>query len=1096
MPVRSDLKKVMIIGAGPIVIGQACEFDYSGTQGCRALKSLGIEVVLLNSNPATIMTDPEFADRTYIEPLLPEIAERIIEREKPDALLPTLGGQTALNLAVSLSRSGALERHGVKLIGASLEAIETAEDRGRFKRAMEGAGLLLPRSGYVSNVAEAVALGEQLGYPLVIRSSFTLGGQGSGLVHNMRQLREVARLALARAPAPGGAGAGSGKILIEECLLGWKEFELEVMRDRADNVVIVCSIENFDPLGVHTGDSITVAPAQTLSDRCYQAMRDAALKVMRVIKIEAGGSNIQFAVHPKTGEMRVIEMNPRVSRSSALASKATGFPIAKIATLLAAGLTLDEIPNDITKKTPACFEPTLDYCVVKIPRWAFEKFRSADPRLGTRMKSVGEVMAIGRTFPEALLKGWRALETNDGVLPEAASIADLEPLKEQLREPYADRLRDLFRALAAGERPETLSELTGIDPWFLHQMKRIVDMDRALVERVKRDPEAPWREGMVRDAKRLGLSDRHLAHRLDLNETDVRKRRIAYEITPVMKAVDTCGAEFEAMTPYFYSTYEEENEVPPSDKPRVMILGSGPNRIGQGLEFDYCCVQAALELKGRGYDVLLVNSNPETVSTDYDISTRLYFEPLTAEDVLNVVDAEKPQGVIVQLGGQTPLKLARALHDAGVPLWGTAFDSLDLAENRERFRVLVEKLGLRQPESMGAVSREQALHCARTLGYPVLVRPSYVLGGRGMRVVYEESELEDWLQREALISAEEPVLIDKFLSAALEVDVDAVADGETVLVGAVMEHVEEAGIHSGDSTCVIPPFTLGDEIVAQVVEITERLARALGVKGLLNVQFAVRNDQVFVLEANPRASRTVPFVSKAVGLPLARLAARVMAGERLRDIAPAKAPDAPLVAVKKPVLPFSRFPGEDALLGPEMKSTGEVMGRDLDFGRALAKAHLSSGEPLPEGGRVFLSLRDDDKRSITFMAKTLVDLGYELLATRGTARFLRRNGIQCREVCKVHEGRPNAVDLIEAGEIQLVINTPLGRPSEYDEKAIRQSAVTYGVPVITTVAGALAAVSGMEALSRGPLDVSALQESPQHCWPHRSSPAQAGRVHP
>jgi carbamoyl-phosphate synthase large subunit len=1069
MPVRSDLRKVMIIGAGPIVIGQACEFDYSGTQGCRALKSLGIEVVLLNSNPATIMTDPEFADRTYIEPLLPEIAERIIEREQPDALLPTLGGQTALNLTVQLARRGVLEKHGVKLIGASLEAIETAEDRDRFKRAMQEAGLSLPRSGYVANVAEAVALGEELGYPLVIRSSFTLGGQGSGLVHDRRQLREVARLALAQ--------SGSGAILIEECLVGWKEFELEVMRDRADNVVIVCSIENFDPMGVHTGDSITVAPAQTLSDRCYQEMRDAALRVMRAIKVEAGGSNIQFAVHPDSGEMRVIEMNPRVSRSSALASKATGFPIAKIATLLAAGLTLDEIPNDITRKTPACFEPSLDYCVVKIPRWAFEKFRAADPRLGTRMKSVGEVMAIGRTFPEALLKGWRALENGSGVLPEPAAPAELEKLKAGLREPHAERLRDLFRVLASGVAPEEISVSTGIDPWFLHQMKRVVDFDRALIERVARDPEAPWREGLVREAKRLGISDRHLAARLGLAETDVRRRRLAFDIRPVMKAVDTCGAEFEAETPYFYSTYEEETETPPSTRPRVMILGSGPNRIGQGLEFDYCCVQAALELKGRGYDVLLVNSNPETVSTDYDVSTRLYFEPLTAEDVLNVVDAEQPAGVIVQLGGQTPLKLARALHEAGVPLWGTPFDGLDLAENRERFRALMEKLGVRQPESRSATSREEALACARTLAYPVLVRPSYVLGGRGMRVVYDDAELEDWLQHEALVSPEEPVLVDNFLVGALEVDVDAVADGETVLVGAVMEHIEEAGIHSGDSTCVIPPFTLGEDTVDEIRAITARLAGALGVRGLINVQFAVRNDLVYVLEANPRASRTVPFVSKAVGLPLARLAARVMAGERLADIAPATAADPLLVSVKKPVLPFGRFPGEDTLLGPEMKSTGEVMGRDQDFGRALAKAHLGSGEPLPDGGTVFLSLRDDDKRAITFMAKKLVELGYTLVATRGTARFLGRNGVPCRMVFKVHEGQPHVVDLIEAGAIQLVINTPLGRASGYDEKAIREAAVAYGVPVITTVAGALAAVSGLEALARGPLEVTALQDA-------------------
>jgi carbamoyl-phosphate synthase large subunit len=1070
MPVRPDLRKVLVLGAGPIVIGQACEFDYSGTQACRALRALGIEVVLLNSNPATIMTDPEFADRTYIEPLLPEIAERILEKEKPDALLPTLGGQTALNLAVALAHDGALERHGVRLIGASLEAIETAEDRDRFKKAMEAAGLSLPRSGYATSVAEAVALGESLGYPLVIRSSFTLGGAGSGLVFDMRSLRAQARAGIAASP--------NGSILIEECLLGWKEFELEVMRDRADNCVVVCSIENFDPMGVHTGDSITVAPAQTLTDRCYQDLRDAALKVMRAIKVEAGGSNVQFAVHPASGEVRVIEMNPRVSRSSALASKATGFPIAKIAAMLAAGLTLDEIPNDITRKTPACFEPTLDYCVVKIPRWAFEKFRVTDPRLGTRMKSVGEVMAIGRTFPEALLKGYRALESGDGTLPGPAAPLELEALRESLRIPSPDRLRDLFRALAAGEPPDALAALTGIDPWFLDQMRRVVELDATLAGRAADDPEAPWREGLVLAAKRLGISDRHLARRLGLAEREVRARRLAAGIRPVMKAVDTCGAEFEAVTPYFYSTYEEESEVPGSTRPRVVILGSGPNRIGQGLEFDYCCVQAALELKGRGFDVLLVNSNPETVSTDYDVSSRLYFEPLTLEDVLNVVDAERPAGVIVQLGGQTPLKLARALHEAGVPLWGTPFDGLDLAENRERFRGLVESLGMRQPEALSAASREEALAGAERLGYPVLVRPSYVLGGRGMRVVYAPADLEEWLAREALVSAEEPVLLDKFLEGALEVDVDAVADHETVLVAAIMEHIEEAGIHSGDSTCVIPPFTLGEDTQRTVRDMTVRLARALGVRGLINVQFAVRNDQVFVLEANPRASRTVPFVSKAVGLPLARLAARVMAGERLSDIAPPTAPQASLVSVKKPVLPFARFPGEDAVLGPEMKSTGEVMGRDLDFGRALAKAHLGSGEPLPASGAVFVSVRDDDKRAITFMAKKLVELGYRLVATRGTARFLRLNGVPCAEVFKVHEGRPHVVDLMENGEIQMVINTPLGRASEYDEKAIRERAVALGVPVVTTVAGALATVSGIEALRRGPLDVAALQEAP------------------
>ena len=1061
MPKRTDIHKILILGAGPIVIGQACEFDYSGTQGCRALKALGYEVVLLNSNPATIMTDPEFADHTYVEPLLPSIAERIIEKERPDALLPTLGGQTALNLAVALAHAGVLEKYGVQLIGASLAAIETAEDRDLFKKAMEKAGMQLPKSGYATTVADAVALGEQLGYPLVIRSSFTLGGQGSGLVYDRRHLREAARMGIAASP--------NGSILIEECLLGWKEFELEVMRDRHDNVVIVCSIENFDPMGVHTGDSITVAPAQTLSDRCYQDMRDASLRIIRAIKIEAGGCNIQFAVNPTNGEMRVIEMNPRVSRSSALASKATGFPIAKISAMLAAGLTLDEIPNDITKKTPACFEPSLDYCVVKIPRWAFEKFRVTDRRLGTRMKSVGEVMAIGRTFPEAMLKGWRALETGGDVLPEPAADHEVEALQHTLREPSPERLRDIFRLLAAGQRPEEIAEVTGIDPWFLHQMRRITDFDRELHG-------SEWDVDTLRAAKRLGFSDRHLARRWGLGEMELRRRRLEAGIVPVMKAVDTCGAEFQAETPYFYSTYEDECEVPEATRPRILIIGSGPNRIGQGLEFDYCCVQAALELKSRGFDVLLVNSNPETVSTDYDVSSRLYFEPLTAEDVLNIVDREQPMGVIVQLGGQTPLKLARALHEAGVPILGTPYDGLDLAENRSRWRDLVTGLGLKQPESRIASTREESVTCAEQLGYPVLVRPSYVLGGRGMRVVYDRSDLEEWLKREALVSADEPVLIDKFLEGALEVDVDAVADGESVLVGAVMEHIEEAGIHSGDSTCVIPPFTLGESTVAEVRAITARLARALGVRGLMNVQYAVRLGEIYVLEANPRASRTVPFVSKAVGVPLARLAARVMAGERLADIRPAET-EPRMISVKKPVLPFSRFPGEDALLGPEMKSTGEVMGRDLDFGRALAKAHLGAGEALPASGNVLLSVRDDDKRAITFMAKKLVELGYGLVATRGTARFLGRNGIPVREVFKVHEGRPHVADLIENGEIQMVINTPLGRASEYDEQAIRERAVAMGVPVVTTLAGAQVTVAGLEAMRRGPLDVTSLQES-------------------
>ncbi len=1073
MPVTPGLRRVLVLGAGPIVIGQACEFDYSGTQGCRALRSLGLEVVLLNSNPATIMTDPETADRTYVEPLLPEVAERVIERERPDALLPTLGGQTALNLAVALARGGVLERHGVRLIGASLEAIETAEDRERFKAAMLGAGLELPRSGCATTVAAALALGETLGFPLVVRASFTLGGAGSGLVHDRRALREAARLGIAASPA--------GSVLVEEYLAGWQEFEFEVMRDRRDNCVVVCSIENVDPMGVHTGDSITVAPAQTLSDRDLQRLRDAALAAMRAVRVEAGGSNVQFALHPATGELRVIEMNPRVSRSSALASKATGFPIAKIAALLAAGLTLEEIPNDITRVTPACFEPALDYCVVKIPRWAFEKFPAADRRLGTRMKSVGETMGIGRTFPEALLKAWRALERGDDDLPGPGppwTEEERAARRDALTVPQPERLRDLFQALAAGEPPDTLARVTGIAPWFLHQFARVVRMDASLAAAAARGPEAPWREGLVRAAKRLGLSDRRVARGLGLDEAAVRRRRLAAGIVPAMKAVDTCAAEFPAVTPYFYSTYEDEDEVPPSGRPRVVVIGSGPNRIGQGLEFDSCCVQAALELRERGYDVVMVNSNPETVSTDYDVSTRLYFEPLTAEDVLNVVEREHPAGVIVQLGGQTSLALARTLHAAGVPLWGTPWDGLDRAENRARFRELVAGLGLRQPESLTAATVAEARAAAERLGWPVLVRPSYVLGGRGMRVVHGPRELEAWLEAEARVSAAEPVLLDRFLEGAIEVDVDAVADGERVLVGAVMEHVEEAGIHSGDSTCVIPPFTLGPATIAEVHRITAVLARALGVRGLLNVQLAVRDDRVYVLEANPRASRTVPFASKAVGLPLARLAARVMAGERLADIAPERAPVGRLVSVKKPVLPFARFPGEDARLGPEMKSTGEVMGRDLDLGRALAKAHLGAGEPLPTAGTVFLSVRDSDKRAITFMARQLVDLGYALVATRGTARFLAGHGVACRQVCKVHEGRPNAVDLIENGEIRLVLNTPHGRESESDGRAIRARAVALGIPVITTLAGAIAAVSGMAALRRGPLDVAALQEAP------------------
>ncbi|HKA24011.1 MAG TPA: carbamoyl-phosphate synthase large subunit [Candidatus Eisenbacteria bacterium] len=1066
MPRRDDLHKILLIGSGPIVIGQACEFDYSGTQACRALRGAGYEVVLVNSNPATIMTDPDVADRTYVEPLTLEVLERVIERERPDALLPTLGGQTALNLAVDLANRGVLEKYGVELIGASLWAIETAEDRDRFKQTVLKAGCEVPRSGYAHSMEEAKRLGEEIGFPLVVRASFTLGGLGSATVWAESELEHAVARGLSASPV--------GRILLEEYLAGWQEFELEVMRDRRDNVVIVCSIENFDPMGIHTGDSITVAPAQTLSDRDYQRMRDAAQRIMRAIQVDAGGSNIQFAVNPRDGRMLVIEMNPRVSRSSALASKATGFPIAKISALLAVGYTLDEIPNDITKKTPACFEPALDYCVVKIPRWAFEKFPAADPVLGTRMKSVGEIMAIGRTFPEALLKGLRSLELDGSAkgLGQAAGEEDLPALREQLRLPTWQRIRQLWAALAVGEPPMEVSRYTAIDPWFLHQIQRVTDLENEIREQGTIEALDP---DTLRRAKRLGLGDAHLAHLTGAREAEVRARRLALGIRPVYKAVDTCAAEFDAETPYFYSTYEEENEARPGGGQKVMILGSGPNRIGQGIEFDYCCVQAAFALRDAGFEVVLVNSNPETVSTDYDVSTRLYFEPLTLEDVLHIVDTEKPEGVIVQLGGQTPLKLARGLDEAGVPLWGTSFDDIDRAENRARFADVVRELGLRQPANATASTREQALTEAQRLGYPVLARPSYVLGGRGMRVVYDRGQLASLLE-EMPPSAEEPVLLDEFLEGAIEVDVDALSDGTETLVAAVLEHIEEAGIHSGDSSCVIPPYSLGEEMVERIHEATKALAAKLRVRGLLNVQFAVRGQALYVLEANPRASRTVPFVSKAVGIPLAQWAALVLSGKTLRELNAIDIPEPKLVSVKKPVLPFNRFPGEDSLLGPEMKSTGEVMGRDVDFGYAFAKAHAGAGESLPTGGTVFLSLRDEDKRPALFLARKLADFGFHLLATRGTWRFLTMNGIECERVFKVNEGSPNVVERIAAGSVHLVINTPLGRESLFDEKAIRAAAVAHGVPCVTTIQGATAAVAAIESQIRRALDVRHLQE--------------------
>jgi carbamoyl-phosphate synthase large subunit len=1074
MPRRDDLERILILGSGPIVIGQACEFDYSGTQACRALRAAGYKVILVNSNPATIMTDPEVADATYVEPLTPEIVERVIEKEKPQALLPTLGGQTALNLAVTLARSGVLEKHGVELIGASLTAIETAEDRDLFKQTVIAAGCEVPESGYAHSIEEARRFAKEIGFPLVVRASFTLGGLGSATVWAEGELDHAVTRGLAASPV--------GRLLIEEYLAGWQEFELEVMRDRNDNVVVVCSIENFDPMGIHTGDSITVAPAQTLSDADYQRMREAAKRIMRAIKVEAGGSNIQFAVDPRDGRMRVIEMNPRVSRSSALASKATGFPIAKISALLAVGFTLDEIPNDITRKTPACFEPAIDYCVVKIPRWAFEKFPAADPILGTRMKSVGEVMAIGRTFPEALLKGLRSLELDGGAPASALGEEDLPALREQLRLPTWQRLRQLWAALAVGEAPMDVHRYTAIDPWFLHQMQRVTKIENEVREI---GALAGLDDDLLRRAKRLGLSDRHLGSLTGASEETVRTRRIAAGIVPVFKAVDTCAAEFDAETPYFYSTYEEEDEARPGPGRKALILGSGPNRIGQGIEFDYCCVEAALALRDAGFEVVLINSNPETVSTDYDVSDRLYFEPLTLEEVRNVIDRERPDGVIVQLGGQTPLKLARGLAEAGVPLWGTAFDDIDRAENRARFSEVVRELGLTQPANATATTAAEAVREAERLGYPVLARPSYVLGGRGMRILYDRPSLEALLV-EMPASTEEPLLLDQFLEGAIEVDVDALADGTDVLVAAVMEHIEEAGIHSGDSSCVLPAFSLGEEMVGRIREATASLARRLNVRGLLNVQFAVRGQTLYVLEANPRASRTVPFVSKAIGVPLARWAALVIAGKSLRELNALTVPEPTLVSIKKPVLPFNRFPGEDSLLGPEMKSTGEVMGRDVDFGRAFLKAHAGAGEALPSGGTAFLSLRDEDKRGALFLARRLADLGFRLLATRGTARFLAMHGIECERIHKVNEGHPNVVDRIAGGEVHLVINTPLGRASQFDEKSIRTAAVTHGVTCVTTLQGAQAAVAAIESQRQGRLEVRSLQET---------EPALAGESH-
>ncbi len=1061
MPKRTDLKRVLIIGSGPIVIGQACEFDYSGTQACKALKQEGIEVILVNSNPATIMTDPELADRTYVEPLTVEILTAIIERERPQALLPTVGGQTALNLTVDLAAAGVLEKYGVELIGAKLEAIKVAEDRLLFKQAMDEIGLIMPKARFVRTMAEALEASEEIDFPIICRPSFTLGGTGGGIAFNNEEFEEIVERGLAASPI--------SEILVEESIIGWKEFELEVMRDLADNVVIICSIENFDAMGVHTGDSITVAPAQTLTDREYQMMRDAAIKIIRKVGVETGGSNIQFAVNPKDGCLRVIEMNPRVSRSSALASKATGFPIAKIAAKLAIGYTLDEIPNDITKKTPASFEPTIDYVVVKIPKWAFEKFPGVEPTLGTQMKSVGEVMAIGRTFKEAFLKGVRSLERGGSV---SVAQVDDETLRRKLIIPNSERIHYLHAAFERSWTVDELYELTGIDPWFLTQLRQIVDLQQEIAQ----ETVGSLTPALLRTAKRFGFSDARLAELLRSDEDTIRALRKRTGIVPVYKRVDTCGAEFESDTPYLYSTYETECEAAPSDRRKIMILGSGPNRIGQGIEFDYCCCHASFALREDGFETIMVNCNPETVSTDYDTSDRLYFEPLTFEDVMHIVDVEKPEGVIVQFGGQTPLNLAMRLYEAGVPIIGTSPESIDLAEDRKRFGKLLVELNIPQPVNGTAISFEEARRVAASIGYPVLVRPSYVLGGRAMMIVYDEASLEGYMKNAVEASPEKPVLIDRFLEDAFEVDVDALVDEERCVIAGIQEHIEEAGIHSGDSSCVLPPYMVKPEHLETMRKYTRILGKALDVRGLMNIQFAIKDDIVYVLEVNPRASRTVPFVSKATGVPLAKIAARVMTGRKLAEFNLPEELSVKNFFVKEPVFPFVKFPGVDPLLGPEMRSTGEVMGMAESFGGAFAKAQMGAGASLPLGGTAFISVNDSDKHNALRVARRLHELGFKIVATRGTASYLVAAGVPCERVFKVNEGRPNVVDLIKSDAIDLIVNTPLGRSSFYDEKAIRRAAMNYNVVSFTTLTGASAAVLAITSMRQEEMKVLSLQE--------------------
>lgn len=1093
MPKRTDINKILIIGSGPIIIGQACEFDYSGTQACRALRDEGYRVILVNSNPATIMTDPEMADSTYIEPLTADVLEMIIKKEMPDALLPTMGGQTALNLAVELAERGVLERYNVELIGARLEAIKKAEDRELFKEAMERIGLEVPRSAYVSSLNEGLDAINHINFPVIIRPSFTLGGTGGGVAYNIEEYKENLKRAIELSPVH--------QVLIEESVIGWKEFELEVMRDCKDNVVIICSIENLDPMGIHTGDSITVAPVQTLTDKEYQRMRDAAIAIIREIGVDTGGSNIQFALNPEDGRMVVIEMNPRVSRSSALASKATGFPIAKIAAKLAVGLRLDEIPNDITKETPASFEPTIDYVVVKFPRFAFEKFPDADPTLTTQMKSVGEAMAIGRTFKEALCKAIRSIEIDSYGFEHMD--ATIEETKMKLKTPNSERIWFVAHAFRLGMGIQEVYELTGIDPWFLNNIRQIVEMERTI--RVSSTPYSLL-PTILREAKEYGFSDRRIASLLNTNEKTIRNYRRDCKIEPVYKIIDTCSAEFKAHTPYLYSTYErpyfriqnteyrtrtEEKslfsgvcglssvldcESNPIERKKIIILGSGPNRIGQGIEFDYCCVHAVFALKELGYETIMINCNPETVSTDYDTADRLYFEPLTLEDVLSVIRKENPVGVIVQFGGQTPLKLAVPLENEGVRILGTSPDSIDRAEDRERFKELLHKLRLKQPDSGTAMSFDEAIVVARAIGFPVMVRPSYVLGGRAMEIVYDEKSLKDYMEKAVKASPEHPVLIDKYLEDAIEMDVDALSDGRDVIIGGIMEHIEEAGIHSGDSACSIPPYSLSEEIINRIKEQTRKLAIELNVVGLMNIQFAVKDGEVYILEVNPRASRTVPFVSKATGVPLAKIAAKAMAGHSLKELGIISESKISHTAVKESVFPFDRFLGVDTILGPEMKSTGEVMGIDKDFGRAYSKAQTASKNTIPLSGKVFISVKDRDKPSLIPIVSKLIQMGFSIIATRGTANFLREHGLSVDVVNKVGEGRPDIVDFIKNNEIDFVINTVTGAKAQRDSFSIRDSALRNGVTYTTTISGARAAVNAIEALLKENVSIKSLQE--------------------